>query len=60
MIISFFPLKKNNLKNTRFSEKYKVNGFKTDRYKKSSLIYMQNLLNYHEKEKEKSVRYRGN
>ena len=56
---SFFPLNKNKFKNTRNSEKYKVNQFKTNRYKNSSIVYMQNLLNQDEIQREKTVRFRG-
>ena len=45
---------------TRNSEKYKVNNATTDRYKSSSIIYMQNLLNSSEIEKKKALRFRGN
>ena len=56
---SFFPLNKNKFKNTRNSEKYKVNQFKTNRYKNSSIVYMQNLLNQDEIQREKTVRFTG-
>ena len=41
-----FPLsKKNHGMNTRLTEKFKVNKAKTERYRKSAIPYMQNLLN---------------
>ena len=44
-----FPLKdKNHNMETRNADKYKVQHANTERLKKFSLIYMQNLLNEHE------------
>ena len=41
-----FPLaKRKHEMDTRSKEKFKVNIAKTERYKKSSIIYMQKLLN---------------
>ena len=42
-----FPLKRNK-QNTIKGEKFKVNHAKTDRYKKSSIPYMQRLLNHYQ------------
>ena len=53
---SFFPINKNNSKNTRHFEKYKVNHANTKRYQKSSIINMQTLLNSNEAEKRKFFR----
>ena len=36
---------KSHKMNTRSNEKFKVNHAKSERYKKSSIPYMQNLLN---------------
>ena len=49
-----FPLasKQHNM-NTRLKEKFKVNKAKTERYRKSSIPYMQNLLNQEEKKIQK-------
>ena len=45
-----FPLaKKKHKMDTRSQEKFKVHSAKTERYKKSSIIYMQKLLNAEEK-----------
>ena len=46
MLKELFPLKKSNhaLK-TRNAIRYHVNKAKSDRYKSSPLVYMQNLLN---------------
>ena len=41
-----FPLaNKKHSMNTRITEKFKVNKAKTERYRKSAIPYMQNLLN---------------
>ena len=56
---SFFPINKNNFKNTRNFEKFKINHFKTKRYQKSSIINMQALLNLNEAEKKKLLRTIG-
>ena len=41
-----FPLtKKNHVMNTRLAEKFKVNYANTERFRKSAVTYMQNLLN---------------
>ena len=45
-----FPLNdKTHVMNTRQSDKFKVQHANNDRLKKSGIIYMQNLLNKHEK-----------
>ena len=40
---------KNHVMKTRKQEKYHVQHAQTKRFKESALIYMQNLLNQHEK-----------
>ena len=47
---NMFPLKKKkHIMNIRKTEKYEVQHANTDRLRKSSIIFMQNLLNQHEK-----------
>ena len=46
---------KNHVMKTRKQEKYHVQYAQTKRFKESALIYMQNLLNQHEKWKLKSL-----
>ena len=46
----FFTENENTHMNTRFHEKYEVLFSNTERMKKSSIVYMQNLLNEEEKE----------
>ena len=43
----------------RNTNKYLVKFASNERYKKSAVPYMQNLLNEHEKENRKLVRFRG-
>ena len=46
---NMFPLNiKNHKMESRYTDKYKVQHANTERLKKSSIIYMQNLLNEHE------------
>ena len=49
-----FPLNTENKMNTRNREKYKVKHSNTERLKSSSIVYMQTLLNKHEKESRKT------
>ena len=49
-----FPENENNHMDTRYHEKYEVLFSNTERMKKSSIIYMQNLLNKEEKERKYS------
>ena len=44
---------------TRNFEKFKVNHFNTERYKRSTIPYLQNLLNKDEQQKKKFLRSRG-
>ena len=44
---------------TRSSEKYKVDHFNTERYKNSSITYLQNLLNEEDRNKREFVKSRG-
>ena len=55
---SMFPVNewKRSLRN---QNKYLVNFASTERYKKSAIPYMQNLLNDSEEVKEKFLRYKG-
>ena len=55
---SMFPVneRKRSLRN---QNKYLVNFASTERYKKSAIPYMQNLLNDSEEVKEKFLRYKG-
>jgi cell division septum initiation protein DivIVA len=47
-----FPLNsKTHSMNTRMEEKYEVKHANTDRLRNSAIIYMQNLLNEHERRK---------
>jgi len=55
---SMFPLNKIK-KNLRSQNKYLVKFANTERYKKSAVIHMQNMLNENEKEKESFIRSRG-
>ena len=55
---SLFPLNANK-RSLRKQNKYLVKFATTERYRKSAVPYMQNLLNEHESEKEKLVRFRG-
>ena len=56
----FFPLHKNKSRMiTRNSEKYKVNNFNTERYRNSSIPFLQNLLNEENKTKLEFIRSRG-
>ena len=53
-----FPLN-NHLKQLRHSEKFKVKFAANERYKKSSIPYMQNLLNQDEAKKNEMKRFIG-
>ena len=55
---SIFPLN-NNKRSLRNQYKYLVKFATTERYRKSAVPYMQNLLNEYERVKEKSVRFKG-
>ena len=55
---SIFPLNKNK-RSLRNQYKYLVKFATTERYKKSAVPYMQNLLNEYERVKVKSVRFKG-
>ena len=56
----FFPVNKVERNyQTRNFEKYKVNPFNTERYKKSAIPYLQNLLNNEDLEKRNFLRFRG-
>ena len=53
-----FPLN-NHVKKLRHSEKFKVKFVANERYKKSSIPYMQNLLNQDEAKKNEMKRFIG-
>ena len=53
-----FPLN-NHIKHLRNSERFKVNFASSERYKKSSIPYMQNLLNQDESKKNELKRSIG-
>ena len=55
---SIFPLN-GNKRSLRNNNKYLVKFATTERYRKSAVPYMQNLLNEQEKVKEKLVRFKG-
>ena len=55
---SIFPLN-NNKRSLRNQNKYLGKFATTERYKKSAVPYMQNLLNEYERVKEQSVRFKG-
>ena len=48
-LIDLFPQNVNNFIDTRYHEEYSVLHSNTERLKKSSVVYMQNLLNTEEK-----------
>ena len=53
-----FPVN-NHVKKLRHSEKFKVKFAASERYKKSSIPYMQNLLNQDEAKKNEMKRFIG-
>ena len=53
-----FPLNKNK-KSLRNQNKYSVKFANTERYRRSAVLYMQNLLNENEKVKAKMLRFKG-
>ena len=55
---SMFPLNKSK-KILRNQNKFLVKFANTERYKKSAVLYMQNLLNEHAKVNAKLVRFKG-
>ena len=55
----FFPLNKNNIKNTRNHEMFKVNFAHRKRYQNSTIPSMQVILNNDEKLKRKMLRTFG-
>ena len=55
---SMFPLYTSK-KILRNQNKFSVKFANTERYRKSAVLYMQNLLNEHEKVKKKFVRFKG-
>ena len=57
-VMSMFPLNKSK-KILRNQNKYSVKFANTERYRKSAVLFMQNLLNEDEKQKENLVRFRG-
>ena len=57
---TFFPYNEGLKKiGTRHFETFKVNHAKTERYKKSAIPYLQNLLNVEEKQKRQFLRSLG-
>ena len=55
----FFPVNEIKSIQTRNFERFKVNPFNTERYKKSSIPYLQSLLNKDDLEKRNFIRSRG-
>ena len=57
---SFFPVNETErTQQTRNYERFKVNHFNTERYKNSSIPYLQSLLNKDDLNKRKFLRTRG-
>ena len=57
---TLFPMNDSErIHETRNFEKFKVNHFYTERYKRSAIPFLQNLLNKGEKQKKKFLRSRG-
>ena len=57
-VMSMFPLNKSK-KILRNQNKFSVKFANTERYRKSAVLYMQNLLNDNEKVKKDFVRFKG-
>ena len=55
----FFPVNEIKSIQTRNFERFKVNPFNTERYKNSSISYLQSLLNKDDLEKRNFIRSRG-
>ena len=57
---TFFPVNETKTTlQTRNFERFKVNQFNTERYRNSSIPYLQNLLNKDDLQKRKFLRFKG-
>ena len=54
---NFFPVNKKDTKNTRYNNIYKVNFAKTDSYRNSAIPNLQRLLNEHEQERNRMLKW---